>query len=299
MKSLLANTFLFWLVVGITIPSAQTKQIPARITTERMDGEDVALGEIQDRKLNLKKGQADLSLPLSRVKHLSFTAPEKVKRAIIAEDFSGKKPLIDFWSERAEYAFHIRTNLIPVGIEYARALFPEDPESALETLSRLSESPHLRKEEWFQVVGLQAELLARNNDLEEAEATVEKLGNALAGVTADDEKELIFTVQWRFARGETALAQVRHLEREWPKWQLMPEQIAKRNLLLHHAIQDFLYADAMVPQKREEAAEGLWKALQVFQLLGLEADAKVRARELEKYHTGSRYQVLAQRFLQN
>lgn len=253
----------------------------------KTDGQSVTLEK------RIGAGMAEIPYPLGMIAKIRFEPSEAEKQLLQAGETRQLGALEAFWRQREPFLALPESDAAAAGLAYIRVLLLKGTKSGGQEALRIAEIIAARS--WDAAAQEEARrarlsALAAAGRVEQALAEAENL----QGLSSSDDAALAETqVRGRFLKAELALKQLRELEEEWPKWELMPELRQRREALLAQAIDGYLFPAAFHPSLPALCAEGLWKAGEIFLREGRTEEAALRAKEIAEHFPVAPYQEQA------
>jgi len=120
----------------------------------------------------------------------------------------------------------------------------------------------VEKQDWSatrkaQVPGLRISALLKSGQTEKAAAELDKLETTSG---SDENAVAEAQIQGAFLKAQKAAQDLQELEKEFPRWDLMPEKRSERNRLIQAVLDNYLYAAVFRADFPAMAAQGLYQA---------------------------------------
>ncbi|MEM1157083.1 MAG: hypothetical protein AAF649_05735 [Verrucomicrobiota bacterium] len=239
---------------------------------------------IQDDRLVVRSsiggGAAEVPYPLNLVKRIRFSLT--ASEAELLESGGAKRlpELRELWNKRLPYLSMPESDSGWIGLRLARLLVStQDQVNAEEALEMVK---ILRERDWKEsrrkeAIGLRISALAASGRIDQAMQEAD----ALESLSESDDLALAETrTRSKFIQAGVAWAQFEKLEKEWPKWQLMPEKRKQRLQYLNRALDQYLFPAIAHPELLEISAEGLVQAARIYMQLGQTERARICLNEV-------------------
>ncbi len=243
-------------------------------TILKTDGKTVTM------QLVVGAGQAEIPYPLSNIATLRFVNSAEVEALLNTGDTEKLPELQQLWEKRLPYLKLPDSDSGDIGLRFIRLLLSKQTKKAAG--EALVIAKEVEEGDWSEArrgeaTRLRLSALAATGKVEEAMAEAEKIQN----ISGMDETALASArVQTRLVQADLALRKLVALEKDWPKWEQMPEKSRERRLLLNTSLDGFVFPAVFHPELRRFSAEGLWKASELYVQLGLPGDALLLADEI-------------------
>lgn len=248
--------------------------------------------------LSLKEGSievrmegtgAELFYPTALVKRVRFSQTERELALLKTPDVTKIPELESVWERRRAYLSLPESDAGEFGLALAELWLEKKTKKHARLALRLIKE--VEAEDWNaerrkRGVRLRVRGLANAGKTRKALAEAE----ALEGISRDDETAVFQAgILDRFAKGKKAWKKVAKLEEAYPKWELMPEMVRKREGLVNDALDAYLFPAVFHADLRYLCARGLWEAVEVYQHLGRERDAFLRAKEIVDFYPDPKF----------
>lgn len=253
----------------------------------RMKDGQVFIGEIlgtDGRTVTLRMtvgaGQAQVPYPLANIREVVFSNTEAERALLTTGEVKDLAAVLERWERRKAFLSIPGSDTGAWGLQAVRLALARKTKKAAE--EALTWAVEVEKNDWSaerraEATRLRLSALAAAGRAEQAIAEAERMQNASG---ADENALAAARVQARLVQAGVAAARLAELEKEWPKWDQMPEMRRERAALLHGALDGFLFAPVFHPELTALAAEGLWRAAEVAEKSGNPAEALTWLREL-------------------
>ncbi|MDR0534602.1 MAG: hypothetical protein LBH01_11690 [Verrucomicrobiales bacterium] len=239
--------------------------------------------------------RAQVKYPLALVDKLVFVDDDATKTLLASNDPKDLPELAKLWESRQVFLGQPESNAGAVALAYARLLLKSGGDlNQVLALSAEVESGDWQVARKPEATRLRLAVLVKSGKSDQALAEAEKIGSA-AG--ADDDTLLQAQVQARFTGAEVAWAKLQQLERDWPKWALMPDKRVERQHLLDKTLDGFLYPVVFQSQLRNLCAEGLYRSAEIECLTGSLANAAVHVQEIITYYANDEFKAKAENLI--
>ena len=207
-------------------------------------------------------GKAQVPYPVALIRKIHFSTGAET-----AKDREGLKVL---WAQRSPFLALPESNSGEIGLAYARRLLGDESSKSDQYQQAFDIAAMVEKGDWMlsrrtEAAGLRLSAMARMGRADQAMEEASKMEN-LTGVDEDTLAEL--RVRARLIQAESAWAKLRQLEKDWPKWNLMPAKRIEREVLLNAALDGFLFPAAFHAELKKLCAEGLCRAAEISCLMG-------------------------------
>ncbi|MGF1678684.1 MAG: tol-pal system YbgF family protein [Candidatus Methylacidiphilales bacterium] len=288
------------IVIGMVwfIPQGETHTLTLK-NGQSIEADEVILrdGKVVART-TVAGGSAEIPYPLELVEQIEWKLTEAESALLDSGDAARLGEMKAFWLRRQPFLEMKGSDAGRVGVHYVRMLLANgDKKLAHEALEWIEV---LRRGDWnatrkSEAARLRVSALAVAGRLEEAM----KEADAMQDLGAEDDAGLAEArTRAKFVQAEVAWRTVRQLEEDWPKWHLMPEKRATREIELNRALDHYLFPVVAHPELRALCAEGLFQAAQILRHIGQEEDARLRATELIEFYPEPTYVGRARELLQ-
>jgi|GEM_PF-931399 len=261
--------------------------LPAAADELRMKDGQVFSGEILGTdgitltfRRTVGAGQAQIPYPLANIQEVRFILSAEEQALLTSGDPKDLPAAAALWERRRPYLALKASDAGAWALQAVRlSLAKKTKKAAEEAVKWCAE---VEKGDWSeerraQAARLRLSALAAAGKAEQAIAEAEKLQNASS---ADESALASARVQARLVKADLAATQLAELEKEWPKWDQMPEMRRQREELLHAALDGFLFAPVFHPELAALAAEGLWKASELGEKTGRTTEARTWLQEI-------------------
>lgn len=228
-------------------------------------------------------GTAQVPYPMSRVESIRFSLSEAQAALLESGDSSRLGDLKAFWLSRRPFLGVPGSDAGAMALHYARLLVAQQEEAlAREALALAAE---VAEGDWNEsrqrdAMRLRVSALAAAGRIEEAMQEAD----AMESLGATDDTGLAEArVRSKFIQAELAWNQMKQLEKDWPKWHLMPEKRAERTELLNRALDLYLFPVVAHSELQSICAEGLVQAGRIYLHLDRVEHAQRCALEVINY----------------
>jgi len=243
-------------------------------TILKTDGKTVTM------QLVVGAGEAEIPYPLSNIATVRFENSAEVEALLNTGDTKKLPELQQLWEKRLPYLKLPESDSGDIGLRLIRLLLSKQTKKAAGealVIAKVVEEGDWSEARRGEATRLRLSALAATGKVEEAMAEAEKIQN----ISGMDETALASArVQARLVQADLALRKLVALEKDWPKWEQMPEKSRERRLLLNTSLDGFVFPAVFHPELRRFSAEGLWKASELYVQLGLPGDALLLADEI-------------------
>jgi hypothetical protein len=231
-------------------------------------------------RMTIGSGQAEVPYPLANVKEVVFTNTPEDASLLASGDPKALPEVLGRWERRKPLLAIPGSDAGAWALQAVRLSLARKTKKAAE--EALLWAAEVEKADWSperrsEATRLRLSALAAAGKAEQAIAEAEKMQNASG---ADESALAAARVQARLVQAAVAAAKLAELEKEWPKWDQMPEMRRERAALLNAALDGFLFAPTFHPELTALAAEGLWKAGEVAEKAGRAAEALTWMKEI-------------------
>lgn len=230
-------------------------------------------------------GEVSSAVPLERIKRIDFSLSETERQVLTEPERADEETARALWQRLEPYA-HIPSDAARAGSAYATVLLrsgdAEKSRQASVVIDQLARNTTHDPELATGLRVMQITAAIAQNELDAARTLIEQLTE---NATEDAPETLRRAeVQLHLIDADLARADLEALVEEWPKWELMPEKIEERRQLIARSLRGYLRPAALYPEFSNLTAEGLSKAVSLYESLGLIDEAQRRATELiEEY----------------
>lgn len=234
-------------------------------------------------------GVGEIPYPRKLVEKVIFEPTKEELILLTSGDRSKLGDLKALWNERKPFLTIGDSDAGNVGLTYARLLLAgESKGAAKEALGVIEE---VRQTDWSERRRLEASrmriaALAATGNIELAMQEADQM-EALGA--SDDIQLAEARVRSKFVKANLAWSQLKNLEKDWPKWHLMPEKRAERTRFLNEALDQYLFPVVAHTELESLCAEGLVKAARIYQHLGLNQEARRCVDEVLNYFPNPTY----------
>ncbi|MEO0453542.1 MAG: hypothetical protein AAFY98_05330 [Verrucomicrobiota bacterium] len=282
-----AMTWRMLVMLGLSASTAFS-DVLTLVDGETLEGKIISKGESAlTVEVTRGGGKAQLQMPLERIEAITFDSHQ-------AKTLEELKAL---WIQREPYLEMKGADSSEVGIAYASALIAtgdvEQARVAVELTETIQERA-TKKSDQINAAQVRLSALAAAGEVDRALAEAQSLESLGSSETDELAKA---RVRNRFVQAEVAWKAKQQLESDWPKWHLMPEKRAERRKLINQALDQYLFPVAHHADLNEFCAEGLARAMQIYQDLGMIDEAVHRAEEIVNHFPAPAYLGVAEAFL--
>jgi hypothetical protein len=278
-----SRLFLLLLLFGILAPAAVADELRMKDgqtfagTILGTDGRTITL------RMTIGAGQAEVPYPLTNIQEAIFTNTPEETALLTSGDPKALPEVLERWERRKPFLTIPGSDAGAWALQAARLSLARKTKKAAE--QALLWAAEVEKADWSperrsEATRLRLSALAAVGKAEQAIAEAEKMQNA-SGI--DESALAAARVQARLVQATVAAAKLAELEKDWPKWDQMPEKRRERTALLNAALDGFLFAPTFHPELTALAAEGLWKAAEVAEKAGRTAEALTWMKEIVAY----------------
>jgi hypothetical protein len=243
-------------------------------TVMATDGKTVTL------QMKIGAGQAEVPYPLSNIAGITFTNTSEQAALLNGGDVANLPRVQAVWEQRKPYLGIQGSDTGSWGLQQVRLLLAKKTKKAAEEALKIC--AEVEKGDWSaerrsESLRLRLSALAAAGRAEQAMAEAEQMQDA----RGEDEAALAAArVQSHLVKADLASAKLAELEKDWPKWPLMPEKRRERTTLLHTALDGFTFAAVFHPELLQPSAEGLWKAAELAERAGYPDEAWKALQEI-------------------
>jgi hypothetical protein len=251
----------------------------------KTDGKTVTL------RMSASVGQAEVAYPVAHIKVIRFRQE--------VDNLEKVEQLHEMWEKRLPYLSLAESDSGSVGLRYAKALLERKTKKA--AVEALAIAQTVEQSDWMlarrsEATRLRLSALAASGRVEQAMAEAEKIQD----ISAADESSLAFTrVQTRFLQSELALSKWLELEKEWPKWRLMPDKRKERTELLNQVLDGFLFPVVFHPELLRCCAEGLYRVAELHVKWNDPESALLYANEIIKEYPDMEFKTKAEKLIKD
>jgi tetratricopeptide (TPR) repeat protein len=285
---------LFFIVVSLNIAGfAVAQDIIHRTNGSKQPGKVVGLDEhLLKVQVQLIAGQpaATVTIPRREVLHVDFAETEAERRLLAAGRTADPLQVATTWQQKKAFLNFPNSNAGAFALLYAHHL--------LKTRGKEQDAFAL-----YEVISGQDW-----NETRRAEATRGKLSAMIAtgraaeaveharklATDADDPGTLIEAKQ---VLAEASLKQLRELLEENPRWEEDEHVRPERHRLYHETLDLLLFPFLFHGSESEQAARGLWRATELYQLVNEPEHAAETARDVAVLYPNTSYAAEAQKLL--
>lgn len=248
-------------------------------------------------RMILGGGQAEAPYPLERIERIRFIPPAEQKALLASTDPAVLPQVLAVWEARRPFAAIPGNDAGEWALQAVRLKLARGTKKAAEEAIPLCEavakgdvSPERRTE----AARLRLSALAAMGKTEQALEEAERMEQATG---ADEAALAAARAQSRLAQADVAWRKLKDLEKEWPKWEQMPDKRAERSMLLNQALDACLYPAVFHPELRALAAEGLWKSVEIRAAAGMKDEARAAAAEIMDWFPEAPFRAQAEAWI--
>lgn len=239
-------------------------------------------------------GSAEIPYPLANIKKILFQDGAEIEKLLSSTDLEQLDAVQKLWEKRKPYLALSESNSGAVGLHYVRMLLDKKTKKAAQEALEIANQ--INQEDWLtsrksDAQRLRLTALAASGKVEQAMAEAETMQQATG---ADEEGLSLARVQAQLTQATLTEIKLKELEKDWPKWNLMPEKRRLRTELLNKALDGYVYTAVFHPELKSKAAEGLWSALELYQRIGRLENALVLADEILVWFPETEYKSKAE-----
>jgi hypothetical protein len=236
--------------------------------------------------------KATLSLPLVDVDHVDFGETEAVEKYLGKATRAQLLQIDKLWKQRESLLGLSSSTAGALALKTADLLL----ESTLESDHRLALDLYTRieRDDWNadrQAKAKEGRLRAMVTMGRAAEAVAEAKRLALYS----EDPELL--IEAKYVLAQASMNSLRQLLEENPRWEEDDLVRPERDRLYGETLDLFLFPYLFHGSQTDEAARGLWGAVETFVLAGETDAALARARDLVALYPGTRYATEAETFI--
>ncbi len=231
-------------------------------------------------EIPLGAGTGKVVYPRDSVKSVSLGRTDEQKRLLASNETRDIDALRGWWASEQAWLPVQGTDTGEVGVRLVKLLLAGGTKKGgAEAIGIID---IIQASDWDagRKAGLDAlrvSALLQSGDTEKAAALIESSASASGG---DETAVATARVQERFVQAGKAVGQLDALEKEHPRWDLMPEQRDMRDRLIQEALDDYLYPVAFHAELAKLCAEGLLRAALLYDRTGRPAEARQAAEDL-------------------
>lgn len=254
--------------------------------------------KIDDKAITLQmvvgSGSAEIPYALSNVEKIIFQDGVELEKLLSSTNLEQLDAVQKLWEKRKPYLTLPESNSGTIGLHYVRMLLDKKTkkaaQEALEIANQINQGDWLisRKSD---AQRLRLTALAASGKVEQALAEAETMQQATG---ADEEGLSLARVQAQLTQASLTEIKLTELEKDWPKWNLMPEKRKLRTELLNKALDGYVFTAVFHPELKSKAAEGLWSAIELYQRIGRPSEALVLVNEILVWFPDTEYKGKAE-----
>jgi hypothetical protein len=239
-------------------------------------------------------GSAQLNYNIDLIEKINFSLDEKQTALIKSRDPQNISQVTNLWEQRRPFLSIPESDSWQWGLHLARLKIALNDSSQAEDIERLinliaQNSWHPQTKE--KIPALLLELALLRGETEKALSMAQELSEI-----APDNMNLIADAKWIL--GLSQIKQAQQLETEFPRWQIMPEKVRERRILLDSALENILFPVVFIPSHEEFVPRALDKAIEVYMILDQRTSAIQAAQEIVQYYPHPTYLQSAKAFLE-
>ncbi len=238
---------------------------------------------------------AIVTVPLSEIERIEF-APNPQEKALLAKagDPSQTAALLEAWRQREPLLALPASNAGAFGIGAANALL-SGTDARLHQLAleifRAAETRDWDEERRSAARRGRLRAMIALGDGEKAVAEARKV--------AQEAEDPDVAIEANLLLGEAAFAQLKKLQEDNPRWEEDVNVRPERQRLLHEAIDHLLHPALFYGSEEAPAAKGLWRAVQLCEMVGHISQGIELARDITELYPTSNEAGLAAEFLKS
>lgn len=213
--------------------------------------------------MTIGQGQAEVPYPLAQIDRIQFANDAALEALLQAGDPELLPQVLAVWEKRRPFLGLAGSDSGAWALRCARLqLAKKTKKAAAEAVDfcRLVETGDWDAERKSGATRLRLTALAASGKIDEALREAEGLQD-LAG--SDESALAAAKVKARFLQAELAWKRLLELEKNWPKWRLMPEKCRERAQYLNQALDGFLFPVVFHSDLVPGCAEGLLRTAEI------------------------------------
>ena len=259
---------------------------------QRIEGESLRL------EMSIGGGVAEAPYKLVLVKKIVFDRTPEEEALVRSVKTSDIPALLSLLEKRKPFFKMNGADGGEIVLRIVKLLLSEDKKtSAKDALSLLE---LVEKDDWnfvrkAQVPALRISALLKSGQTEKAAAELDKLETASG---SDENAVAEVQVQGSLLKAHKARQELAGLEKQFPRWDLLPEKRIERNRLIQSALDNYLYAAVFRADFSGLAAQGLYQAALLNVKIKDFDQARIQAEEIIKEFPEPEYVTQAQELLQ-
>lgn len=221
------------------------------------DGRSVTLD------MTIGQGRAEVPYPWAQIERIQFANDAALESLLQSGDPDQLPQVLAVWEKRRPFLGLAGSDSGAWALRCARLqLAKKTKKAAVEAvgLCRLVEAGDWDAERKSAATRLRLTALAASGKVDEALREAEGLQD-LAG--ADESALVAAKVKARLLQAELAWKRLLELEKNWPKWRLMPEKSRERAQFLNQALDGFLFPVVFHADLIPGCAEGLLRSAEI------------------------------------
>ncbi|MEM6601785.1 MAG: hypothetical protein AAF649_10405 [Verrucomicrobiota bacterium] len=300
-RSSLTLSFLY-LTALLLLPALVSADIIVFKNNKRSFGTVKSLKDgIVHFSLKTDAGEANSKFPLKTIREIEFYKTEEQRKVLFSGDAADLDSLRDLWLMRKPFLAIKGSDSGEVGIIYIKRLLdtnePENVQQAMQ-LCQLLLDKDWSEDRYIDVRALEVYALSKAGKTQEAAEALAAFDEEFeAGLASSDETAKVRLVI-NAIQANLAWDKILQLEKDWPKWHLMPEMRHERQQLINRALDGNLTAVAFYPKNIKECSQGLWNAVKIYQHIGRHDLAVKRAQTIIDFFPHEEFLAGAQKLIQ-
>ncbi|MEM9446405.1 MAG: hypothetical protein AAGA18_13760 [Verrucomicrobiota bacterium] len=212
-----------------------------------------------------------IKFKLNRVEKIKFELLEEEEAILKSRDISKLSAYDKIWEFKKAFLGIQGNDALKVGVSYAKLLLSTDDIDSAEKAIAIYDL--ILQESWDKsktdsITTQRIAALAKAGKMDQALAEYKKIEDKSDNVGFQRKEVFEQIVESKFLEADLAWTEVLKLEKEWPKWHLMPEIRSKRMRLLHEALDKFHEPVSNYGELEKQAAEGLLRSAQIYKHIG-------------------------------
>lgn len=231
-------------------------------------------------EIPLGTGTGKMVYPRDSVLTVGLGRTDQQKRLFTSSDTKDIEALRAWWTAEQPWLAVKGTDTGAVGIRLIKLILAEGKKSGGKDAIEIIEV--IQAGDWDEgrkasLPQLRVSALLLSGQTEKASALLQSVASATGG---DEEAITTAQVQEKFIDARKAVAQLDDLEKNYPRWPILPEKRDERDRLIQQALDAYLYPVAFHAELQKLCAEGLLNAAVLYARTGQTAEARQAAEEL-------------------
>lgn len=284
------------LTITLLVPLASLHADQLRLKDGQiLQGEILATdGRTLTFRQKIGAGQAEIPFPLDKIKEMEFSNSEEERQLLASTQASDLPAVLQRWEKRKPFLSIKGSDSGTWALQAVRlALLRRTQKAAREAIPWAAE---VEKADWSEerrreATRLRLSALAGAGRVEQALAEAETMQDMQG---ADEQALASARVMARVAQAALSAEKLKQLEKDWPKWDQMPEMTREHNRLLNEALDGYLFGAVFHPELISQAAEGLWKAAELAEKQGRGSESRAWLEDLIKWFPDPLYKNQAE-----